>query len=574
MKKRVLLVLLAVVLAVSLAGLPACKAEEEAPPVVEEEAPPVVEEEAPPVVEEEAPPEKLELTPNPVTPGPPIYGGTMKYFQTVDPAGYDLHLMPSWGAMPVCPTFNNLIQFNSEYQETSAANLIGDLAESWEVSADGLTYTFKLRQGVTWHDGEAFDADDVVYSIEKMMVLPSRILGNFPSYKSVEKVDDYTVNISTDEVSAGFLLQLAGPYAVIQAEHLKGTDNKSTDFVVGTGPYMFSKYEAGKEWQLVRNPNYFKKDKDGNQLPYLDGLSIYIGGGSTDAFIAGRIDMLTPSMSLPFAAMLVRLKAGAPDAVYVPTVPGFGYLYFFNFNFEPFKDVRVRRAFALIMHAEDQAIAFTGDIELGEPGLYVFGQDWTIGKEEIAELIYEGMSYEERITEAQRLMEEADYADGFEMRLVYQAIAPGMASEACTSVFADKLRRYLNIDVLLQGITPAELYKRKASGDFDLMIHVPYALVPDADTFMPYFYTGDPANFYGYSNPEVDALWDKQARELDPLKRLKIVQDIERLLIKDMPVLPGIFALGDIIMTSEVKNWRRTGMYGPGIKFEDVWLEK
>ena len=313
----------------------------------------------------------------------------MRYFQTVDPAGYDLHLRPSWGAMPVAPIFNNLIQFNPEYQETSAANLIGDLAESWEVSADGMTYTFKLRQGVTWHDGEAFNADDVIYSIEKMMVLPSRILGYFPTYQSVEKVDAYTVKIHTDEASAGFLLQLAGPYAVIQAEHLKGTDNKNTDFVVGTGPYMFSKYEAAKEWQMVKNPNYFKKDKDGNQLPYLDGVTIYIGSGvSIDALIAGRIDMLQPAMSTPFAALLVRLKAGAPDAVYVPTVPGFGYLYFFNFNFEPFKDVRVRRAFALVMNVEDQITAFTGDIELGVPGLYLFGQDWTIGTEEIAELIY------------------------------------------------------------------------------------------------------------------------------------------------------------------------------------------
>jgi len=501
----------------------------------------------------------------------------MKYFQTVDPAGYDLHLRPSWGAMPVAPIFNNLIQFNPEYQETSAANLIGDLTESWDVSADGLTYTFKLRQGVTWHDGTAFNADDVVYSIGKMMADPSRISGYFPTYKSVEKVDAYTVKIHTDEVSAGFLLQLAGPYAVIQAEHLKGADNKSTDFLVGTGPYMFSKYEAGKEWQMVRNPNYFKKDKDGNQLPYLDGVTIYIGSGvSIDALIAGRIDMLQPAMSVPFAAMLVRLKAGAPDAVYVPTVPGFGYLYFFNFNYEPFKDVRVRRAFALVMNPEDQVTAFTGDIELGIPGLYLFGQDWTIGTEEIAELIYGGMSYDERVAEAQRLMDEAGYADGFgfDMRIVYQAIAPGMASEACTTVFADKLRRHLNIDVVLQGITPAELYQRKASGDFDLMIHVPYALVPDADAFMPYFYTGDPANFYGYSNPEVDALWDKQAVELDPLERWEIVKDIERLLLKDMPILPGIFATGDIIMSPQVKNWRRCGMYGPGIKMEDVWLQK
>jgi len=525
----------------------------------------------------EEPEEGVILNPNPVTPGPPVYGGIIKYIQS-DLGGFDLHLGPSWGAPPLAPIFNNLIQFNLEYTDTSVANLIGDLAESWEVSDDGLTYTFKLRQGVQWHDGEPFNADDVVYSMEKMVDPErSRVAGYLPALESVEKVDDYTVIVHTSYVSAGFLLQLAGPYVVIEAEHLKTVDNTSFDFLVGTGPFMFSNYEAGKQWELVRNPNYFKKDKDGNQLPYLDGVTMYIGTGTagTDAYIAKRLDLLHPGQTLFMASDLERVRSGAPDTVYQQATANMPYAYWFNFNFEPFKDVRVRKAIAMVMKSEDQLIAWTGDIELGDVGGYLFGSTWRLPKEEIAELIGWDQPYEDRIAEAQQLMKDAGYADGFEMGMLYQAIAPGVASEAGYSVLADKLKRYLNIDAVLQGVPAAELYKRRATGEFDLFSSVIYALVPDPDAFMGYFYTDDPANFYGYSNPEVDALWDKQSAEMDPVERLKIVQDIERTIIKDMPMLPGIFVMGYRIMYPHVKNFRYAGsMYGPCLKFEDVWMEK
>jgi len=474
--------------------------------------------------------------------------------------------------------FNNLVQLNIEYFESVANNVIGDLAKNWEISADGMTYTFYLRQGVKWHDGQPFTADDVVYSIEKMMdPQRSRISGYFPAYKSVEKVDDNTVKIYTQYPSPTFLLELAGGYAVIQAKHLAGTDPKSTKFLVGTGPFMFKEYKAEAHFEMLRNPNYFKKDKAGRDLPYLDGIKIFIvtGAYSTDAFIAGRVDILSPSQTLQFKADMDRVIKQVPNVKTFRMKAEYPYLFWFNLNYEPFKDWWVRRAISLVMSSEEILTAWTGDVSFGLPGRGLFGETWGISTDEVAKIMGWDKPYEDRIAEAQRLMKEAGYAEGFKVRMTYQAIAPGVASEAAFSVLADKLKRYLNIDCQLVGVPPAELFKLQAARDFEFFSSVIYALSTDPDAFMPYFKCGESVNISGYCNPDIDTLWGAQSREMDPVKRRTIIRDIERTILKDLPILPGVFIVGNFVYYPHVKNLRfNANIYGPTIKFEETWLEK
>jgi len=569
-----LLVFLAMVLIVSLTAFSACKAEEPAPTPAPTPTPTPTPAPAP------APEPGVQLTPNAPPPGPPKYGGILKYSSS-RPSGYDLHLRAAWSPQYVQPVFNNLVTFNLEYTNGITENLIGDLAESWEISDDGMTYTFHLRKGVQWHDGNPFTADDVVYSIERMTskdTTVSRISANFAAYESVAKVDDYTVTIKTAYPSPGFLLQLAGPYAAIFAKHMAGTDGQSTDFLMGTGPFMFDELVPDVSYKLKRNPNYFQKDKDGNQLPYLDGIHIFIGTNAIDAFIAKRLDIVSPSMSLTSISDIKKVEDLAPETVFYRIPPaGFGYHVWFNMkNFEPFKDLRVRQAIALLWDPVEALEAWAGGTGMGYPEFYLFADPiWALPQAERDKLFGWDKPWEERVAEAKSLMKEAGYENGFKVRMLYTDIQPGTAHEAVFSVMADKLGKYLNIKSEQVAVPTAQVYERRGKGEWELNSNVIFALVPDPDAFVKYFYTDTPTNFHGYSNPEVDALWDKQSREMDFEKRREIAHDIERALIRDVAVLPVMAMRGLSAFYPHVKNYRRAGgTYGPHIVLETVWIDK
>jgi len=519
----------------------------------------------------------MKLTPNPVETGTPKYGGYATWGILAPPGGMDLHKRPSWAPMYVSPIYNKLVALNPEYFESVPTNVIGDLATDWEISEDGLVYTFNLAKGVNFHDGKPCTADDVVYSVEKFTnpETGSRIAPAFGAFDRIEKVDDYTVKIYLKSATPTFLLNLSDAYAVIQPKHLAGADDKSTDFLVGTGPYMFKEYQPQAHWEMVRNPNYFKKDKDGNQLPYLDGLKIFImpQTATTDAFITKRINILNPAMALQMKADVDRIDKAVPDAETFYLTSGYGYHIWFNFKFEPLQDVRVRRAIALVMSSEDQIVAGFGDLTMGEANRYLFGKAWGLSYDEIKALLGWDKPYDERVKEAQALMKEAGYEDGFEVRMLFQAIAPGSASEGRYTVLADKLLTHLNIKGVLNGVPPAELYAQRGKGEYEFLSSVIYALTTDPDAFKGNFMTGSRTNFMGYSNPEIDKLWEAQAAEMDVMKRLEIAHEIERMLIKDMAVLPGAFLNGAMYYHKEVKNLRIcANIYGPGIMFEEVWL--
>jgi hypothetical protein len=158
-----------------------------------------------------------------------------------------------------------------EYDETDPGVIVGDLAKSWFVSEDGLTYSFKLRKGVKWMDGRDFTADDVVFSIDRIIepgaVRPSQKV--IPYIKSAVKVDDQNVNINLNFPSLGFIQFLAVDFAKVVPKHIveAGVDISLFENGIGTGPYSRLSFEPGATYEVERNPNYFKEG-----LPFLDGF--------------------------------------------------------------------------------------------------------------------------------------------------------------------------------------------------------------------------------------------------------------------------------------------------------------
>jgi peptide/nickel transport system substrate-binding protein len=512
--------------------------------------------------------------------GTPKMGGIIRFAQIAGPAGYDLHMRASWAGSPLVPIYNNLVQLNQAYQEVVSANVIGDLAKDWTISPDGLNYTFNLNQGAKWHDGKPFTADDVVYSITKMLDPKKSLIGTtLAGIDKVEKVNDFTVTITTKYPSPSLLINLAGAYAVIQPKHLADVDNKKTDFLIGTGPYMFKDYSPDSYWELKKNPGYFKKDRNGNALPYLDGIKIFILksiDASTNAFITKQLDTLSPIQILYTPNDVNKVTSGVSNAKITTNKADTPYFIHLNMKFKPFQDPKVRKAMGLIYNSEDQLLARLGSLEYGQPGRGLFAEFWANPPSEVAKIMgWAGKTYDQRVQEAQKLMKESAYPDGFSVRMLYTNV-PGAHSEPSFIQFGDALKKHLNIKYELKPFaTTVETLKVRDAGEWEMFNQQLLMATPDPDSYMAFFRTGASTNFMSYSNPEVDKLWDAQTKEMDVIKRQEMLKKIEAMIMADMPVFPGAFLQGKLFFHPWVMNFggQTKATYGPENKLEIVWMD-
>ncbi|MFC1917104.1 ABC transporter substrate-binding protein [Chloroflexota bacterium] len=457
--------------------------------------------------------------------------------------------------------------------ELSPENIIGDLAERWEVSPDGKVITFYLHQGVRWHDGQPFTADDVVYSINKILD-PERsvIYDSFPALQYAFKVDAYTVELHLKYASPSILSQLAGPYAVMEAAHYQYADPKSTNFLMGTGPFKFKNYTEPVEYELVKNDDYFKEG-----LPYLDGVKMSIitnRSTQVDVLVANRVDMGPGSIAYREIEQIERIVDEAPSVIIQPVAYPYSRGFWANMDYAPLQDVRVRRALSLLMDPEEVVMAGWGSPDFGWTGKAIFPAPWNLPEKEIAEIMWWDRPFEERIAEAQRLMVEAGYPDGFPLRMVSRNRSD---AERVLTVVADNWRRHINIqpEILMREVSDA--MSMRNAGDFDLYWETLYAMTGDMDEYISIFLTDGGSNYGGYSNPALDKLLNEQSVTMDFAKRQQLAHEIERITLTDLSVLPGS------IFFTFVQAWQPyVKGYVPGgsgysqahLRMENIWLDK
>jgi peptide/nickel transport system substrate-binding protein len=519
----------------------------------------------------------VSLTPNPVETSLPVYGGTLVYATHI-PSNFDGHRKAGYGPSSTLPVFNQLVIYNIDYKETVPENIIGDLAESWEVSEDGKTITFKLHQGVKWHDGIPFTAEDVVYSLDKMTDVNRSVIADmFPAYQSSEMIDDYTVKVHLKYPSAGFMIALAEGEAVIQAKHLAGTDPQTAEFMIGTGPFVLEDYLLRIHLKYKRNPDYWKKDQYGNQLPYMDGLIIYWADNKVvnEMLVGRRIDLRSPTAGASTVSTYEYLTEGAPELLWQKMDLSDCSVIYLNTEHPPLDDVRVRRAMGLLIDEESLIIGFSGDARFGIIDIGLLSPSLGLPKEEVVKLMGWDRPIEDRAPEAQRLMAEAGYPDGFKLNILTLG-APTMTQGAVSLVFADTLRRYLKIDAEVNiGLGLTEIYKRVDDNNYDLFTEV-LKVGRDPVHLARSVGTGGYANYSNYSDPEVDRMLAELDHIVDPVERREVVWAIERQLLTDLPILPTGTFIGNMMpYYPHVKNLRWINMrYSNTVRLEDVWIDE
>lgn len=446
------------------------------------------------------------------------------------------------------------------------------LAHKWEMAPDGLSYTFYLNSGVKWHDGEPFNADDVVFSLSDMLPkVHGRARVILDKYvDSVEKIDDLTVKINLKSPFPAFMIMFEPGFAPMMPRHIyEGTDyatNEANQKPIGTGPFMFKEWRRGEYIKLERNPNYWKEGK-----PYLDELIFNVIPDSASravAFEQGTIDVLRGG---DVDNVDIKRLRSLPNVEY--TTKGWEmfspqtYLIF-NERKPPFDNALVRRAVIAAMNRQ----MIVNNIFFG------LGQLST-GPFVATEMFYDKnmppMDFD--MKKARELIKESG-VNPKDHTIRMLSFPYGATWERLDEYTRQSLEQ-LGFNVVLEATDAGGWASRTGNWDFDLTTTYAYQY-GDPALGVERFYIesnivkGSPfANVQGYSNPELDKVWTAAASETDPAKRQELYTQIQKTLVDDMALGYLVDMEFATLWRGNIKNLVKTAI-GLNESFDDVYIEK
>ena len=399
--------------------------------------------------------------------------------------------------------FEGLLSYNEKGEMTPG------LAESWEISEDGLTYTFHLRDDVTFHNGQHMTSSDVLYTYNNLAGMNGEkaVSSKFESLESVEATDDYTIVMTLKTASASFLT--LHTFAVLP----KGYTEQATN-PVGSGPYKFVEYVPGQRVVFEKNDEYYNEEKMGQ----VDRVEVYIMTDESAIVSALKSDQLDlANLSATNAALLgdgFELYNSPQNMVQV---------FALNNTYEPLSDVRVRKAISYAVNKQEiiQGVFNGYATELYSnfsPVMNVYYND------ELTDV------YTVDIEKAKELMAEAGYADGFD--LVIKVPGNYQAHVDTAQILAQQLSQ-IGINVTIETIEWATwLEDVYANAQYEATVIGLTGKLDPNDVLIRYE-SSYGKNFYKYSNSEYDALIAQAAVELDETKRIELYKECQRILTED-----------------------------------------
>src|SRR5229473_1865407 len=247
----------------------------------------------------------------------PKQGGIFRIYHRDSPGSASIHEGATYSVnIPFMPVFNNLVVYDQNVAQNSMDSIVPDLAESWAWSADQKTLTFKLRQGVKWHDGKPFTSADVKCTFDMLMGKSQQKFRKNPRKSWYDEVVDVTPNgdfevaFNLKRPQPALLALLASGYTPVYPCHVSPGDMRTKP--IGTGPFKFVEFKSNESIKLVRNPDYWKPGR-----PYLDGIDYTIIPNRATAilaFVGGKLDMTFPYLAVTIP-LLKDLQSQASDAI-------------------------------------------------------------------------------------------------------------------------------------------------------------------------------------------------------------------------------------------------------------------
>lgn len=431
--------------------------------------------------------------------------------------------------------FDRLVDI--EVDDDGNSKIVPSLAESWDISDDGLEYTFHLREGVKFHNGNDFTAEDVAYTFHRLLTVDGAVNTEFidqvkgaeelmngenDTLKGVEVVDDHTVKITLKEPFAGFLASISSPgVSIYDSEATEAAGDQfgmDPALTVGTGPFMFSSWSFNNQLVLTCNEDYWK---GASALPGVVIKIIPDTETQSMMFESGELDIL----DLDYAADSVdRFTETYPDQIVQG--PRVGITYFtMNFNKEPFSDVKVRKAVQMAIDRQAILDALYGGRGQIEQGIFPHGLIGFNADQEEIKYDPEG---------AKALLAEAGYADGFDMEIAADSSASDtitMALEIVSSQLAE-----VGINAEIKNYDQSTWLETRKSGELGSFMSTWTADYNDPDNFIYTFFGNEEKTkirSINYPDTEVMERVAKARTIVDEDERLTEYKALEEKLIHE-----------------------------------------
>jgi peptide/nickel transport system substrate-binding protein len=481
----------------------------------------------------------------------PKAGGAFISAQTTEATGLDPQLVPALSRSRRSPMmYNQLVRFDPDM------NVVPELAESWEMSKDNLTWTFKLRQGVKFHDGQEMTSADVKFTFDRLFE-KSPGKSDFIAVDKVEPAGTYAVKFITKEPFAGLLAALGGFWGFIISEagiKKYGDLNKAA---LGTGPFVLQDWKVEQQMVLKRHPAYFKKG-----ALHVDEVVLRVIPDEANIVAALRTGQIHHAF-IEDNKNYNLLKDEKGLTGYRSSRLGYDFLNI-NASRGPLKDVRVRQAISwTVDRAQVMRVAASGFGRLTAPATAPMKQ-WQIPEDQWMRY------YKPDLDKAKKLMAEAGQAGGFTVKLSVIPTFPTMVSGA--PVVAAQLKK-IGITAEIENVEYAVWIKRWLAKDFDMTMNTTPGYADPDTAFFRALHSTKGQNWNSWSVPELDALLEDGRRTMDQKKRKEIYDRVQIMILENVPHL-WLFSADTIDFTqASVKGFHQhptTLLYG----FEGVWLDK
>lgn len=507
----------------------------------------------------------------------PKNGGTLLLSSGGDPPTLDMHQTPTYLTefigSPCCSTLLKISATDIDLLEP-------DLAQKYEVSADGKAVTFHLHPNAEFHDGSPVTADDVVFSLNRIRNPPKGIVsprkGLLGSIQDVEAKDAHTVIVHLKEPSADFAYQVANPYnaivprKVVEPLDASGQGMKRT--LIGSGPFKLSRAIDGQIYELVRNEKYFGKK------PYIDKIQMFPIKGEVERGVALRSGQIHGCFFFANEGVLSGLRQQPNITAFRRPTPTFINLIP-NLQVKPFDDIRVRHALSLAIDrtAFIKTVGPLAGAFYHSTGLLMPGSSFNLSMEEIKQYPgYDtipdgGGSIEANRKRAMELLEQAGVPKGFKLSLLARGDIPAFRD---SSINVASQLKTVGFDTSVDVRDAGSFYVAEGSGQFQLVAHSVGMSGSRPDQILGEGYTSYGGRNYGkWKDDAIDAAFRAQSAELDPAKRKELIKDFQRRFLKTFyQINLGWVGYGGA-HSKMLKGWQPlTDLYA-NMRMDGVWLE-
>jgi peptide/nickel transport system substrate-binding protein len=486
--------------------------------------------------------------------GTPTAGGVLKVAFSADPAGFDPAMGPSGMSHVVIEqVYSTLMSLDPD------AKPYPDLAESFEVSADGLEYTFKLRNGVKFHNGDPLTAEDVKFTFDRLRAPGSgySYASQVETIKDVTVVDPQTVKFTLTVQTGPFMTYMAFPGSSIVPKKLVESGHDLNAKPVGSGPFKFVSYQPRSMVVFEKNKDFYEAGK-----PYFDGMEFHLIAdvtALTNAVLSGTVNFSNEIP--PKDWQTVQSTPGLTGQ----TLEGSRFYWLLpNNNTKPFDNAKVRQAVAHVINRE----AIVAGTFFGQATPILGGTipEWNWGYAGIKAFNPKG-----DVEKAKALLAEAGFADGFDTTMTMVSSFPAMVA------MAPIIQANLASIGIRATISTMEVprYWDEVWGPSKFDITTMYWVSPlaDPDDFVFNNYAcGTPINVQKSCSTGMDALL-KKAKSLPTQEERKAAYaEQQKLSLEEMPIVPLVNAWLLIAHTDKLKNYKpmRSGFLKT---LKDAWLE-